>query len=162
MTQTQQEDKSKIQAITQAFSTEGIYSTDIQTQWYNLAPRFDGSGFQINRTFRVTIRDLIKVDKIVNTAVSSGVTRVEGINYLISNQLQAQSQSYEAAIKDARERADKIAQKLGVHINSIQSVTSGNTSGLLGSADSLAGGTDSGQLNQHMVPTVLTVVFAVD
>lgn len=126
------------QALIAAIEAAGVKADDIQTVGYNLQPHYQPggpdtppkiSGFDTTQSLDVTVHDITQVGAIVDAAVAAGANQVENIAYGVANPGQVEQQSYAAAIKDARARADAIASSLGVSISGVYSADVTGTSG---------------------------------
>jgi uncharacterized protein len=112
-----------------------IPANDVQTSNYNLQPNYsqqskDGqqvlTGFTTNENLSIQLQNVAQAGALIDTLVKVGVNQINGVNYEISNPNQAEAQAYGAAMKDARNQANTIAQALGSVITGVQSVTTAN------------------------------------
>jgi uncharacterized protein len=72
--------------------------------------------YQVTNTVTVTIRDMDKVGKLIDAAATAGgdLTRINGVNFSIEKPQQYYEQARKAAMKDAQEKAQQLAQLSGV------------------------------------------------
>jgi len=116
--------------IVAALKALGIADEDIATANVSLGPVFDYPanaqptihGYQLQNTVTVTVRDLDKVSDVVDDGVQAGATQVNGVGFDVKDRAAAEAKAREAAVKDARARADSIANGLGVSIRGVASV----------------------------------------
>lgn len=122
----------KMTAVTAALGGLSIPSTDIQTQNYNLSPRYDypngmtvPSGYTANQQLLVKVRELDKnpqgVSKVVAAVAKAGANQVLGINFDVSNLNDLKQQARVKAIADARNKAGTLADAAGVHLGEVTS-----------------------------------------
>ncbi|HVA87517.1 MAG TPA: SIMPL domain-containing protein [Candidatus Saccharimonadales bacterium] len=120
-------------AVIDAIKTAGIPDADIQTSNLSLQPVYDNNsgpnggqgkliGFQVNNEVAVVAHDLSKVGGLVDAAVGAGATSVDGIDFRVNNQTQAESQARTAAVADAKAKADALAAAAGVAITGVSSI----------------------------------------
>ncbi len=78
------------------------------------APKVDG--YHANNTILVTLRDMAKVGKVIDTATGSGATNINGISFTIKDSEALQQQAIVLATKKARANAEAIAAALSVQV----------------------------------------------
>jgi uncharacterized protein YggE len=114
-----------IAKVTKALTDAGIKPEDIRTTGLNVYPQdqYDqqtgattGRTYQVANTVTVTIRDLTKLEDVITASVNAGANTVSGLSFGIADQTKLEDQAREAAVKDARQRADKLAAALGVSV----------------------------------------------
>lgn len=114
-----------INKVTDAVKTAGISTTDIQTQNYNLNPNYDfGSGQKItgysaSSNLQVKVRDLSRVNTVLDAATSSGANQVGGIIFTIDNPIKFQDKARDKAITQAKNRAEAAAKAAGFQLGRI-------------------------------------------
>ena len=109
----------------------GIAPRDIQTTNLNLSPAYDYSsnrnpprltGYALANTVAVTIRDLAKVGAVIDEAMQAGATTVDSITFRVADSSAAERQAREAAVADARAKAEVFAAAAGVKITGVASI----------------------------------------
>jgi len=112
-----------LDAIIASVQKNGVSRDDVQTQQFSISPEYDYSrgrqqltGFRVTNTVSVKLRDINRTSSVVDDAVTAGGndTQVQGIIFTIDKPDDLQSQAREAAIADARARADVLAKSAGV------------------------------------------------
>ena len=128
--QAQAENAQKSIAITQALKQLGVAGSDIKSRNFSFRPdyRTDDrshtiSGYTASHYLQINVRDIAKAGKIVDTALQSGANEVHSLNFSVSNQSVVRKEALGKAIKDARNKADIIAEGLGCRIIGIKSVS---------------------------------------
>lgn len=109
----------------------GIEKKDIETENFNIYPEYDWSngeqklkGYAASNYIKITTKDFNNVGKIVDASVDAGAL-VNSINFELSNN---KNNEYKAIVlaeasKDAKSKAEAIAQGLGKKLSSLVSVT---------------------------------------
>lgn len=122
----------KMSAIIDALKAIGISEDDIVTTSYSVYPQYDwterGSifrGYVVTNLVQVTVKELDIVGDIIDAAASSGANQINGIGFGLSDakREELKTNAYIAALTDARDKADVIAETLGLTISGVQSVT---------------------------------------
>lgn len=114
--------------ILASLRAQGIDEKDIQTTWLTLEPRsyfrkqVRISYFVATQSLLVTIRDLSKLDAILESLVQAGGNRIDGIAYETSDLRKYRDQARELAVRAAREKAEALAHALGQEIGKAQSI----------------------------------------
>lgn len=102
-----------------ALRDEGIAKEDLRTEQVSLYPRTtdDGRaviGYSASSTVHATVRDLGKAGSIVDAAVEAGANQIYGPSLRVSDNRAQYRAAIEAALDDARARAQALAAKAGV------------------------------------------------
>jgi uncharacterized protein YggE len=121
-----------MQAVIAALKKAGIADKDIQTTSLSLQPVYDYSsngntprltGYQIVNAVQATVRKLDTIADVVDGALTAGATTLDGITFRVDNPAAAEAQARDAAMKDARAKADALAKAAGVSINGVSSIS---------------------------------------
>jgi uncharacterized protein YggE len=118
-------------AVVAAIRKLGIADKDIATATVSLGPVYSYPnnsapvvrGYQLNNSVTVTVRDLSKLSDVLDDAVAAGATSVDGVSFDVTDRTAAEANARQAAIKDAKAKADTYAKGLGVAITGVASVT---------------------------------------
>jgi uncharacterized protein YggE len=108
--------------------SNGIDDKDIQTTFLSLRPQFDYrkgmriSHFVAAQTMSVTVRDLAKLDSLLESMIRAGGNRVDSIEYETSDLRKYRDQARDLAVKAAREKAQALANALGQEIGKPYSI----------------------------------------
>jgi uncharacterized protein YggE len=105
----------------------GINKSDIATTDVSLYPNYnsDGSGvsgYQASNNVDVTVRDMSRVGKVIDTAVNAGANLTGGIEFRVSDQNQGLNDALAAAVKDSRAKAEVLAGAGGAQLGSVVSI----------------------------------------
>jgi uncharacterized protein len=116
-------------AVLAALAKAGIADKDVQTSGLNLNPVYDYSGntqrltgYTVSNTVTATIRNLDTVDDVVDGAMKAGATTMDGLTFRVDDPAAAEAQARDAAVKDARTKADALARAAGVSISGVQTI----------------------------------------
>ena len=102
-----------------ALRDEGIAKEDLRTEQVSLYPRTtdDGRaviGYSASSSVHATVRDLGRAGSIVDAAVEAGANQIYGPSLRVSDNRAQYRAAIEAALDDARARAQALAAKAGV------------------------------------------------
>lgn len=110
----------------------GISEDDIQTTSYSVYPQYDWTedgrvllGYTVTNMVQVTVTDLDIVGDVIDAAGIAGANRMDGISFGLSDakMQELKNTAYILALGDATDKADLIAETLGLTISGVQSVT---------------------------------------
>ncbi len=113
--------------VTAALGSLGIFSKDIQT-YYSMSPVYEKGdyrkavGYRASNTVTVTVNDVAKTGQVIDAALKSGATDVNGLSFGLKDARSVRDNALQMAVQDARSKADAIAAALGVKIIGIQNV----------------------------------------
>jgi len=119
-------------AITTVLSASGIAQTDIQTTRFSVQPVYAPaqpgvepklSGYSVANQAEFTIRQVSKLGDILDRLVSAGATDIGNIEFLHSDPAKVLDQAREAAVADARHKAELYARAAGVNLGRVLSIT---------------------------------------
>ncbi|MFA6100104.1 MAG: SIMPL domain-containing protein [Patescibacteria group bacterium] len=119
----QQKNTDKMNAIIAALKAMDIKAEDIQTQSYNLSPKYDWTdgmqklvGYTISQNISVKVRELDKAGDVVSKGGELGANQIGGVQFVIDDPKALEAQAREKAISDAQQKADVLAKKLGLDV----------------------------------------------
>ena len=111
-----------------ALKAQGIDDKDIQTAHLDLQPttyyqkQVRINNFTATQSLWVTVRDLSKLDGVIDAVMSAGANRIDGIEYQSSELRKYRDQARDEAAKAAKEKAVALAQALGNQIGKTYSI----------------------------------------
>lgn len=119
-------------AIADALRSAGIEQKDIQTLRFsvqpiyappqpNTEPKF--TGFSVSNRLRVTIRQMANVGDILDRLIAAGATDVGSVEFLHSDTSKALDRAREAAVADARRKAELYARVAGLNLERVAWIT---------------------------------------
>ena len=119
-------------AITAALLNAGVAQADIQTAQFSIQPVYAPppppnepklAGYSVSNQVTVTVRALGKVSDILDRMVDAGVTDVGNVSFLHSDPAKVLDQAREAAVADARRKAELYARASGFTLGRVAWLT---------------------------------------
>jgi uncharacterized protein YggE len=116
------------QGVVAALRAAGIDDKDIQTTRLTLQPTYDNStgptrgkinSFLASNQVMIRVRDIAKLADIIDRTVSAGATDIGGIEFIVSAPSQALDRARDAAVADARRKAEIYAKAAGVTLGRV-------------------------------------------
>ena len=114
--------------ILTALKAAGVEDKDIQTAYLELQPtsyyekHVRINNFTATQSLSVTIRDLAHLDSVMDTVMSAGANRIDGIEYQSTELRKYRDQARDEAAKAAREKATALAAALGNQLGKTYSI----------------------------------------
>ncbi len=134
----------KINAIIDYLKKEGIDAKDIKTTNYNLYPRYEWKedcrdfdvrgacnstrvliGYVVSQSVQVKIRDTDKAGKVLAQMATLGAENVSSLQFKVDDEDVLKEQARSKAIKNAKEKARKLASELGIKLVRVVSFSEG-------------------------------------
>lgn len=112
-------------AVIAALTNAGVAHNDIQTAQFSVQPVYalpqPGSeqkltGFSASNQLTIKVRAIDKVGDVLDRAVAAGATDVGNISFLHSDLSKVRDQAREAAVADARRKAELYARAAGLKL----------------------------------------------
>ncbi|NLV73760.1 MAG: SIMPL domain-containing protein [Chloroflexi bacterium] len=132
-----EENNTTLDAVNKAIQATGIMPADIQTtsymMWVETVTDYDGrptgvTRLHVDNMLQVTVRDPKSVGALITKAIEAGANSVNSISFGVLDPSALQGKAREAAIKQARERAELLAKGFGLEVGDVVAVTEGVTS----------------------------------
>lgn len=124
--QTQTDMNTKINAVSEAIKTLGIDEKDIQTTRYSVNPTYDYSretqritGYQANTSMQIKIRDLEKVNTVIDAATKAGANSIGNISFDVDDRTKAENEARKQASDEAKKKAENAASIAGFKLGRI-------------------------------------------
>jgi uncharacterized protein len=127
-------------AALEAIRRLGIAAKDIQTSGLSLSPLYSQgrpgeeqqapkiTGYQANNTVTIRVEDLTKVGPVIDASLNAGANTLEGVFFGLRNDEAARATALTDAVREARAKADALAQALKVRLVGILEVAEGGIS----------------------------------
>jgi uncharacterized protein YggE len=132
-------------AVIAAAQASGVSKDDVKTIGYNLNPKYEWQqmscpregfvpcppgknvqvGFEVTQSLEVKVRDINNASKVIDALTAAGATDLSGPNFTVDSPTKVQAEAREKAIADAKAKAEKLADELGVHLIRIASFSEG-------------------------------------
>jgi uncharacterized protein YggE len=127
------ENNTNTQAVIKALTDFGIDPKDILTTNFSINPsdKYDPQTnqptgekvYSVDNTVYVTVRDIKKLGDLLDTMVKAGANTVNGIQFDVANKDAALKGARADAVKDAKAKAQELADISGVQLGAVQSVS---------------------------------------
>lgn len=122
-------------AVMAALLDAGIAKKDIQTSQFSVQPVYTTqgntepklTGFSASNQVAVTIRQIDKVGEIADRLISAGATNIGNLAFLHSDMSKLLDQAREAAVADARRKAELYARASGVTLGRVVLINENST-----------------------------------
>ena len=122
----QNQNNQQMDNVIAALKGKGIAEQDIQTSGVSLNPFYEReqtvTGYIATNTVRVRVADIAVVGELLDAAIAAGANQVGGVQFGLTNEGPLYQQALAEATKDARAKADALAQALGVTITGMEAV----------------------------------------
>ncbi len=118
-------------AVIEELKNIGLKDSEIQTSYVSIQPVYDYTGTQTivaysaSNAVQVTTRTLENVSAIIDRSTAVGANQIGGITFSVSDEQQQalQSELFQAAVADARSKADELASSLGITVVGVQTAS---------------------------------------
>ena len=116
-----------IDAIISALRQQGIAEDDMRTSQFSIYPQRDYTnnrpneivGYQVNNMISVTMRDLDAIGETLQAAIDAGANSINGVNFTVEDPTVLRDEARAEAIKDARRRAEIMAEAAGIQLGDV-------------------------------------------
>ncbi len=123
----------RMQALIAVFRDGGVQARDIQTQSIQLFPRLGESpaqgseppevvGYTASNTVRVRVRNLDALGNLLDHAVQAGGNTIQSISFEVGDQTAVLEQAREAAMQDARRKAEQLSSLAEVSLGAVLTI----------------------------------------
>jgi uncharacterized protein YggE len=136
VTRVQQELNTKINAMSDAIKKLGVDEKDIKTSYYNISPVYDYSsdtqritGYQANSNLTIKVRKIDNANAVIDAATAQGANQVGGISFDVDDKTKAENQAREAAVADAKSKAEAAAKAAGFTLGRVINYSEGGGAG---------------------------------
>ncbi len=116
----------KIASLLTAISSLAVAPEDIRTTQLYLSPKYDESddnwdlvGYEITRSLTVTLRDLKKLNELIDKSIEAGANRLEEIELSSSKEQESKDKTLAEAIMDAKQHATRLAEGFGAKLGKV-------------------------------------------
>jgi uncharacterized protein YggE len=126
-------------AVLAALGDAGIPPKDIQTSQFSIRPVYAQeprnepklTGYSVSNQVTVILREIGKVGDTLDRIIAAGATDAGNIAFLVNDPSKALDQAREAAVADAKRKAEVYAKAAGVQLGRVAWITEGSASGPL-------------------------------
>lgn len=127
------ENQEIVARVMQALRNADIEDKDIQTADYSIwpqqrnDPRNTGdttiTGYRVSNTVRVTVRDIDRLGEILAAVTNAGANTIHGVNFSVEDSAALEALARAAAMGDARNRAESLAELAGVELGKVLAIS---------------------------------------
>jgi uncharacterized protein YggE len=117
-------------AVMAGLKAAGIDEKDMQTARLSLYPLRDNknseqriTGFQASNQVSVKLRDVTKVSDVIDRLVAAGANDISGVQFVVSSPSKPLDQAREAAMADAKRKAEVYAKAANMMIGAPVNIT---------------------------------------
>lgn len=119
-------------AVLDSMRANGVADDDLQTSQLSIYPEYDYDdgtqrlrGFRVSNTVTAKLRDIDGTSEVVDGAITAGgdETTIQGITFTIDNPESLRQQAREAAVADAKRKAETLAAASGVEVGEPINIT---------------------------------------
>ena len=130
------ENARKQQAIIDTVRALGIPREQISTTQFNVHPemrhipqsgRSEITGYAVNNTVRIEIRQLDQVAGVIDAALAKGANQINSLDFIVSNADEPRRRALTQAIERARLDADAMARAAGGSLGALLELSTGYT-----------------------------------
>lgn len=130
-----------LNAVLAALKDAGVDAKDIQTSNFSVQPRYGDysksgpsglpkiEGYQVSNTVSVRVNDLTRLGPLLDTMVSSGANTINGISFEVTGANEKRDAAREAAVADARRKAELFAKASGAKLGRVMSMSEAGEGG---------------------------------
>jgi uncharacterized protein YggE len=147
-TEAMSQNNEQTQAVIAAIKSAGVADKDIQTSNFSIYPQqqYDEQGkltgeirYSVDNSVMVTVRDINAIGELLDTVVQAGANNISGIQFDVDNKTAALTSARQAAVADARTKAQELAEAAGVELGEIQTISEYTSGGPVPMYDMRAG-----------------------
>jgi uncharacterized protein YggE len=122
-----------------AITAMGVAEKDIKTLSYTTQPRYyyptNGKmmidGYDAVQTTEIKVRDIDNAGKVLEAVAAAGINEVSGPDFTVDDMTALNEEAREEAINDAKAKAEKLADQLGVDLVRIVSFSENGNGGYM-------------------------------
>ena len=176
----------KMNAVIAAVKGQGVEDKDVATVSYNVNPTYEYtdvyedeklyrggkrvlSGYEVNQTLNVKIRDLAKVGTIIDAATTAGANESGDLQFTIEDKDALVAAARTQAIAKAKTKAGQLASELGVNLVKITGFSESNNpypiysyeAKMMDSEASSGGGAPSIEAGQSKIQVSVNITYEI-
>jgi uncharacterized protein len=160
----------QMERVLAALDAAGIGEKDLQTQDVSVWPRYDmegqkAGGYMARNSVTATIHHLDQAGAVIDAATRAGANEVSGPMLSSSEREQLEAQALEAAVGNARKKAETLAKAAGVGLGRVTAIVEGGgTPGPIAFDAALARSAKAVPIapGQEEVRATVSVTFAIE
>jgi uncharacterized protein YggE len=126
-----------MQRVLEALRRMNVPATNLQSAGLSLSPVYDQSdprarpasprvaGYRASQTLRVILNDVRLAGSVLDAAVAAGANQIEDPVLRVADETRARQEALRRATREARGKAEAIAEALGVRLTGVLEVSEG-------------------------------------
>ena len=153
-----------------------IDKKDIKTTSYNISPRYDWNegkqtlrAYQVSQNLSIKIRDLTKISSILDAVGGLGLNQIGNLSFEIDNPESLREEARIKALKAAKEKAEKLADVVGVKLGRIISFSESSSqpsypvyrNDLLSEAKAIGGGAPEIEAGSTEITIIASIEYEI-
>jgi uncharacterized protein YggE len=111
-----------VAAVLRFLKDAGVPDSDVQTEYIRLNKNYNYNSktynYVANQSINVLLKDLSKYESVMNGLISSGMNRIDNINFGSSERERLEVEARKKAVLNAKQKAGEYAAALGQQIGS--------------------------------------------
>jgi uncharacterized protein YggE len=129
-----------IERITEAVVARGVNSNDIRTANYSVWTEeiYDPetgmptgeTRYHVDIQLAVTVHDVQGIGGLISAGLDAGVTNIQGVSFTIDDTSALEAEARDIAMLDAQDRAQKLAEGMGVRLGKPIAIGEGYAAGI--------------------------------
>lgn len=131
----QEQANSVARDILAAITKAGVPQKDIQTARLILTPVYNQRGtnqkiasYTATNSVSIRLDNLAIIGDVIDAGLDAGANQLEGVQFLLKNELPAREQALKDAVQEARGKAQAMAEALRVNLAEVMEATEGGVS----------------------------------
>jgi hypothetical protein len=125
----------KMTAVFAALKAAGVPERAIQTSNFSVSPQYSNNnndaqritGYQVSNQVDVTLDDTKKLGPAIDALVAAGANQINSVNFGLRDNSALMTKAREAAMADARRRAETLAGAGNGSVGAVLSISEGST-----------------------------------
>lgn len=124
--QVQTQMNTTINKVTAALKDLGVEEKDIKTTNYSIHPNYDWTsgrqritGYRASTNLQIKVRDIDKVNDVVDQATANGANNVGNISFDVDDKTETEDIARKEAVTEAKRKAEQAAQIAGFRLGKI-------------------------------------------
>lgn len=115
-----------ISLMLEAFGSLEIPREDIRTTRLYIKPEYKMvdknwkfMGYEVTRSVTVTLKEINKIEELINRSIMAGANRLKSVHLKTSRKDELKQETMELAIRDARDKAERLAAGFGAEVGKV-------------------------------------------
>ncbi|RRH77347.1 SIMPL domain-containing protein [Falsigemmobacter faecalis] len=129
-----QNNSAQMRSVQEALRASGLQDRDLQTSGLSVQPEYSYpqngervlQGYRATNGLNVQVRDLAKLGGILDQVTKDGANNIGGLSFGLQESGKAQDEARVAAVKEARRRAEMMAEAEGVKLGRVLEIREGS------------------------------------